>query len=259
VAPRANGSRTNTSRLCDFLTSIARRESGVCYNHQTEEATFLLDPEIQDNTGAVTESTDLTYIMALLFIIVFVLNLLPAFAPPTWTTMSFIGLAVPNIDVLLLAFIAAIAATSGRVVLAKLSHAVVRQKLLTEQTRRNVDAIRIGIESRRAITVSTFLGYSLSPLPSNYLFIAYGLTSLPIALLAAPFFVGRLVSYAFWTGTASTVGDWLDWDWFESAPYFAAYFLLSQLLLLPVIYGFTRLDWQTLFAEKQLKWLEKPK
>jgi hypothetical protein len=159
----------------------------------------------------------------------------------------------------LLAFIAAIAATSGRVVLAKLSHAVVRQKLLTEQTRRNVDAIRIGIESRRAITVSTFLGYSLSPLPSNYLFIAYGLTSLPIALLAAPFFVGRLVSYAFWTGTASTVGDWLDWDWFESAPYFAAYFLLSQLLLLPVIYGFTRLDWQTLFAEKRFKWLEKPK
>ena len=94
------------------------------------------------------------------------------------------------------------------------------------------------------MTVGTFLGYSLSPVPSNYLFIAYGLTSLPIALLAAPFFVGRLVSYAFWTRTASTIGDWLDWDWFESAPYFAAYFLLSQILLVPVIYAFTRLDWR---------------
>ena len=209
--------------------------------------------------GVVSETFDLTYVLAVLFIVVFALNVLPAFAPPTWTTMSFIGLAIPNIDVLLLALVAATAATCGRVLLARLSRALVRQRLLTEQARRNVDAIKIGIESRRAMTIGTFLGYALSPLPSNYLFIAYGLTSLPIALLALPFFIGRLVSYAFWTRTASTVGEWLDWDWFESAPYFLAYFLLSQVLLIPVIYGFTRLDWQALFAERRLRWLEKPK
>ena len=207
----------------------------------------------------MSETTDLTYIIAVLFIVVFVLNLLPAFAPPTWTTMSFIGLAIPNIDVLLLALVAATAATCGRVLLAKLSRVVVRQRFMTEQARRNVDAIKIGIENRRATTLGTFLGYSLSPLPSNYLFIAYGLTSLPLAFLAVPFFIGRLVSYAFWTRTASTVGDWLDWDWFESAAYFVAYFLLSQLLLIPVIYGFTKLDWHALFAEKRLKWLDMPK
>jgi membrane protein YqaA with SNARE-associated domain len=207
----------------------------------------------------VSENAELANIMAVLFLVVFVLNLLPAFAPPTWTAMSFIGLAIPNIDVLLLALVAAVAATGGRIVLAKLSRAIVRQKLLTEEARRNVDAIRAGIENRRAMTVGTFLGYSLSPLPSNYLFIAYGLTSLPIVLLAAPFFIGRFVSYAFWARTASTVGDWLDWDWVESAPYFAAYFLLSQLLLIPVIYGFTRLDWRALFTEKRLRWLETPK
>lgn len=207
----------------------------------------------------MSETFDLTYVLAVLFIVVFALNVLPAFAPPTWATMSFIGLAIPNIDVLLLALVAATAATCGRVLLARLSRALVRQRLLTEQARRNVDAIKIGIESRRAMTIGTFLGYALSPLPSNYLFIAYGLTSLPIALLALPFFIGRLVSYAFWTRTASTVGEWLDWDWFESAPYFLAYFLLSQVLLIPVIYGFTRLDWQALFAERRLRWLEKPK
>jgi membrane protein YqaA with SNARE-associated domain len=207
----------------------------------------------------VSENAELANIMAVLFLVVFVLNLLPAFAPPTWTAMSFIGLAIPNIDVLLLAVVAAVAAIGGRIVLAKLSRAIVRQKLLTEEARRNVDAIRAGIENRRAMTIGTFLGYSLSPLPSNYLFIAYGLTSLPIVLLAAPFFIGRFVSYAFWARTASTVGDWLDWDWVESAPYFAAYFLLSQLLLIPVIYGFTRLDWRALFTEKRLRWLETPK
>jgi membrane protein YqaA with SNARE-associated domain len=201
---------------------------------------------------------NMAYIIAVLFIVVFVLNVLPAFAPPTWTTMSFIGLAIPNIDVLLLAAVAAIAATCGRIVLAKLSRVFVRQRLLTEKSRHNIDAIKIGIENQRAITIGTFLGYSISPLPSNYLFIAYGLTSLPILFLSVPFFIGRFVSYAFWTRTASTIGDWLDWDWFESAPYFLAYFLVSQLLLVPVIYAFTRLDWQALFAEHRLKWLEKP-
>jgi membrane protein YqaA with SNARE-associated domain len=206
----------------------------------------------------MNEINSLAYMMSVLFIIVFVLNLLPAFAPPTWTTMSFIGLAIPNIDVLLLATVAALAATCGRIALAKLSRQIVRQRLLTERSRRNVDAIKTAIENQRAMTIGTFLGYSLSPLPSNYLFIAYGLTSLPVAFLAIPFFVGRLVSYAFWTRTASTIGDWLDWDWFESAPYFLAYFLLSQLLLVPVIYAFTKIDWQALFAERRLKWLEKP-
>lgn len=204
----------------------------------------------------MSDTTDIAYIMAVLFVAVFALNLLPAFGPPTWAAMSFIGLAIPNIDVLLLALVAASAATCGRVLLAKLSRVIVRQRLLTEEVRSNVDAIKSGIENRRAMTVGTFFGYSLSPLPSNYLFIAYGLTSLPIAALAAPFFVGRLVSYAFWARTASTVGDWLDWDWFESAPYFVAYFLLSQILLVPVIYGFTRLDWRAFFAEKRLKWLQ---
>ena len=200
-------------------------------------------------------------ISVILFFVVFALNVLPAFAPPTWTTMSFIGFAIPNVDFALLAVVAAIAATSGRIVLAKLSRALVRQKLLSAETQRNVDTIKLGIESRPAVAFGTFLGFALSPLPSNYLFIAYGLTTLPIAFLAIPFFVGRLVSYAFWITTASSVGDWLDvdMDWFQSAPYFIGYYLVSQLLLVPAIYGFTRLDWRAVFAEGRFKWLERPK
>jgi len=202
--------------------------------------------------------TDLQIVVAL-FIVIFMLNVLPAFAPPTWTTMSFIGLAVPDDKYILLSIVAAIAATSGRIVLAKFSRALVRRRLLSEEARRNVDAIRTGIERQPVLTFGTLLGYSLSPLPSNYLFIAYGLTSLPIAFLSLPFFVGRLASYAFWMRTASTVGDWLDVDWFESAPYFVAYYLSSQLLLVPAIYAFTRIDWRALFGERRLKWLERSK
>jgi hypothetical protein len=193
----------------------------------------------------------------LLFGVVFLLNLLPAFAPPTWTAMSFIGLTIPEIDLIWIALVAATAATCGRIVLAKLSHILVRQRLLSEQARQNVDAIRLGIESRPVITFGTFLGYSLSPLPSNYLFIAYGLTSLPVVFVALPFFVGRLVSYGFWLKTASVISDQLDVNWFESAYYFVGYFLISQLLLVPIIYCFTRIDWHAAFAEKRFRWLGK--
>ena len=206
----------------------------------------------------MTEFADMTKITVVLFIVIFMLNLLPAFAPPTWTVMSFIGLTLPSIDFVLLAIVAAVAATVGRIMLAKLSRVVVRQRLLSEQTRCNVDAIKHGIEGRPVMTFGTFLAYAFSPLPSNYLFIAYGLTSLPIAFLALPFFVGRLVSYAFWIKTASAIGDRLELDWFESAPYFVAYFIISQLLLIPIIYGFTRVDWHAVFTGQPFRWLRRP-
>jgi hypothetical protein len=206
---------------------------------------------------AVAEFADMTKLHVVLFVVIFLLNLLPAFAPPTWMAMSFIGLTIPGIDFISFAVLAAAGATFGRIILAKLSRAIVRQRLLSQQTRCNVDAIRHGIEGRPITTFGTFLAYAFSPLPSNYLFIAYGLTSLPIAFLAFPFFMGRLVSYAFWIRTASAVGNRLDLDWFESAPYFLAYFILSQLLLVPVIYGFTRLDWHALFTGRRFKWLRR--
>jgi len=50
----------------------------------------------------------------------------------------------------------------------------------------------------------------------------------------------------------------LELDWFESAPYFVAYFIVSQLLLIPIIYGFTWVDWHAVFARKRFKWLRRP-
>ena len=93
---------------------------------------------------------------------------------------------------------------------------------------------------------STVLGHAVSPLPSNYLFIAYGLISLPSGLVALPFFVGRLLSHAFWRSAGFSL--------FDSAYYFVGYFLLSQFLLAPIIYVFTKIDWRGVFVEKRFRW-----
>ena len=125
-------------------------------------------------------------VSAALFCVVFVLNVVPAFAPPTWIALSFVGLIIPSVNVLAVAVVGAAAATLGRIALAKLSGRVVRHRFLSEPTRLNIDAIKQGIEGRKALTCTAFMVFALSPLPSNYLFIAYGLTSLPIMLLAVP-------------------------------------------------------------------------
>src|SRR6516165_4904757 len=93
----------------------------------------------------------------LLFILVFILNVVPAFAPPTWITLSFLGMSMPHVPVGALALIGATAATLGRVTLAKLSRAIVRGRLLDEPTRKNIGAIKDVLEKRRVFAFGTFL------------------------------------------------------------------------------------------------------
>jgi uncharacterized membrane protein YdjX (TVP38/TMEM64 family) len=190
-----------------------------------------------------------------LFAAIFILNIIPAFAPPTWMVLSYVGFRYPLNNVVLLAFVGATAATLGRLTLAKLSRAIIRQKFLSQSTRDNIDAIREGLEHRRTVTFGVFLFYAFSPLPSNYLFIAYGLTSLSWRLVAIPFFIGRLVGYSFWAFAGSAVARNIVFESSEAQSYLGVYFVASQILLLFVIYVFTKIDWRTLLTRKKLAWM----
>src|SRR5690349_6291400 len=103
---------------------------------------------------------------------VFVLNVLPAFAPPTWMVFSVFGAKYPNENFLLLAVCGALAATLGRVVLAKTSSSIIRGRFLSERARNSIDAIREHMSSHKKLTFGFSLLYSFTPLPSNYVFIA---------------------------------------------------------------------------------------
>ena len=216
----------------------------------------LLTPAQSDKLWSMAPYIDLLGMAALLFAVVFVLNVVPAFAPPTWMTLSFVGFSMPDVPIGTVALIGASAATVGRLTLAKLSRWIVRGRFLGERARENIDAIKSGLEHRRVVTFGMFLAYAFTPLPSNYLFIAYGLTTLRLAPVALPFFIGRLASYSFWVLAATAVGDRLNIDSIESASYAGLYFIVSQLLLVPVIYLFTRIDWRAAFEKRRLQWLD---
>ncbi len=151
----------------------------------------------------------------------------------------------------------AAAATLGRIVLAKMARVIVRQRFMSESTRENIDTFRSQLEPRRKLTFGVFLFYAFTPLPSNYLFIAYGLTTMKLRMIAMPFFIGRSVSYSFWGMTASAVARRITLEDTDALSYLSVYFVVSQIALLSLIYAFTRIDWRMLFAERKLKWMAK--
>jgi hypothetical protein len=111
------------------------------------------------------------------------------------------------------------------------------------------------VKRRRAASSVVFLFYAFSPLPSNALFLAYGLTTAPLHLLAVPFFVGRVVSYtaAFMGGSAVSHRLGPDVNWTASW----AYFSLSQLAMLAFVYAFARVDWRKTLDERRVRWQPK--
>ena len=74
----------------------------------------------------------------LLFLVVFALNLLPAFAPPTWVALSFFSYKFPDTDIAMLARVGATAAREAALPACLLSD---------PQARR--DAARDGDDARR--------------------------------------------------------------------------------------------------------------
>lgn len=191
--------------------------------------------------------------MLTLFVLVVALNVLPAFAPPTWMVLSFFGLRFPQANPWLVALVAAAAATTGRTVLAGAAQRVADSRWFPESARANLVAVSESIERRRATSSVAFLLFAFSPFPSNALFLAYGLSKAPLALLAIPFFLGRFVSYAFAFAGGAAVAEQFDIELSSRAS--ALYFVLTQLMSIGLVYLFTRIDWRRSWRERRLHWV----
>ncbi|MDR6207881.1 hypothetical protein [Paraburkholderia graminis] len=191
--------------------------------------------------------------MAALFLAILLLNVIPAFAPPTWMAMSWIGFNQPGEDPFVLAIVAASAATIGRLILARCSTWLVRGHLMREADRQNIDVMKVWLERKKAVTAGALLLYAFSPFPSNYLFIAYGLTGLRLWLIGVPFFCGRLASYAVWTHFAQVAHSYLDPELDLAGGYLGAYFVATQLALLCLVFALTRIDWTFALNKHKLR------
>jgi len=96
--------------------------------------------------------------------------------------------------------------------------------------------------------------YALSPFPSSYLFIAYGLSGLPLGFVGAAFFAGRVVSYAIWARLGRFASEFADPESLFEGQYLGVWFVLSQVALLGLLYALLKLDWTVLIEKRKLRW-----
>lgn len=138
-----------------------------------------------------------------LFAIVFGINLLPAFGPPTWAVLVFARLHW-HLNPVALVVLGAFAAMSGRYLLARAARHF--KDRMPARLQSNLEDAKTLIERKRVGAVALFGVFVISPLPSAQLFLAAGLLDLPLGLLTVAFFFGRLVSYSLYV-SAATLAD----------------------------------------------------
>lgn len=175
------------------------------------------------------------------FAIVFGVNLLPAFGPPTWAILVFTRLHW-HLNPVALVVLGAVAAASGRYLLAVGSrHFSAR---LPQRMRSNLEDAAAVLNRNRRSTIAVFGLFVVSPLPSAQLFVAAGLLDLNLKLFTLAFFVGRLVSYSIYVSVAVLADRQLGsvFGQFFGSPWLIALqvVLLVAVCLLPLI------DWRKL-------------
>jgi hypothetical protein len=138
--------------------------------------------------------------------------------PSTWMVLAFFYIKF-DLPLLLLTIPGAIVSGLGRLLLAKGSTLLKRRLVKDEEA--NLQELGHFLEKRRHyVGLATFL-YTLTPFPTNNLFIAAGLTEVRMAWVLAGVWCGRILADSFWVWTThrvfeslgdlfgATFGNWL--------------------------------------------------
>ncbi len=142
-----------------------------------------------------------------LAIVILVINIVPLLMPPTWSVLAFFYIK-DHLDLLHTVILGAVFATIGRIILYWLSKKYFR-KLLSKRSKQNYLDLGKYLNRKKHLTILGILTYAFFPIPSNQVFIAAGLASFDIKILATCFFLGRLISYSFWVSLTARLSSQL--------------------------------------------------
>jgi len=188
--------------------------------------------------------------LLLVVAVVFGINLLPALGPPTWAVLVFFRFRYPEIPAAGLIVAGAVAATSGRLVLALAFRAFGKKFPAKRQESLQVLGRVIG-ESRTGLLAS-FALFAVAPLPSAQLFEAAGLARIRLGRLLAAFFVGRLVSYSIYVSAASAAHQSLGRLFTKGL--FSPQAIATELLGLALLLAVLLIDWPSAIDRVRAWW-----
>ena len=167
-----------------------------------------------------------------LFGVVYAINLLPAFGPPTWSVIVLFGL---NTDMPMAGIVlcGALAAAAGRFTLAHGFRLLANY--VPEKTKRNLAAARAAFERKKRHGIAALALF------------AVGLTRMPIAPFTMAFFAGRLVSYSIYAGSAQIIAQSSLGDVFRESLSSPLGIALQVALLIGLVL-LLRIDWEKRFG-----------
>lgn len=173
-----------------------------------------------------------------------ILNVVPAFMPPTWALLAYFHVR-EGMPIWLLALVGASAATLGRAMLASGSR-LYGARIVPNAWRLNIERLVETIRSRRSLGLSALGVFTLNPVPSNHLFIAAGIARAPMLPILTVFFFGRFVSYLVWIAVADVAFSSLSDVLGASAGIWAVLIQIAGFIILILV---MRADWS--------KWLQR--
>jgi len=184
-----------------------------------------------------------------IFLLLIGINAAPILMPPTWIVLSSFFALDSSLDPLLLALVCATGATIGRLILKNLSGFF--RRFVGKEQKSNLDAIGNFLNRKKFGYVLTSFLFAATPLPSNMLFVAYGMMRAKSIGLYFGFWVGRLLSYYIMITISSVV----------LTPFLELFedkiigILVADIVGIGVVVIFTCINWQTLLLERKLQFV----
>ncbi|MCE2509036.1 MAG: hypothetical protein J4G04_07075 [Nitrosopumilaceae archaeon] len=189
------------------------------------------------------------YSYAGIFALLVALNAAPLLMPPTWIVLASFHAADAGLDPLLLATTGATGATLGRAIL--LRYSGVFRRFAGEQRRAGLDVVNRALLGRRyGYALASFL-FAATPLPSNMLFVAYGLMRARGVGLYLGFWCGRMLSYYVMI-TASRIVLVPFLQLFEER---YVGILVADAAGVGTVLLFACIDWQALVEDRKLRFI----
>jgi membrane protein YqaA with SNARE-associated domain len=128
-----------------------------------------------------------------IFFVLIGINASPILMPPSWIVLTSFYLIDPTLNIVLLAAVGATGATLGRFFLKRISELF--RKFVGEEQKSNLDLIGDYLNKKKyGYLIASFL-FGATPLPSNILFITYGLMRAKNIGIYVGFWIGRTISY----------------------------------------------------------------
>lgn len=187
----------------------------------------------------------LIYLVAL----VFVFNLAPAFAPPTWSVLVLFSLNT-DLPPALIVIAGAISAGTGRYSLARAT-GLLRNRIKGKSLK-NLESAQKLFEEKSSRKILLLLLFIISPLPSAQLFEAAGLIGTKLLPLTLAFFSGRLVTYSFYVAGASElkahgIGELITKE------FTSIWTIVFQILMITGVVLLTRINWSRFLTKRILQ------